>query len=29
MMLGTNNLVPDRVGFGNIKDLEQFVFGDD
>jgi len=29
MMLGTSSLVPDRVGFGNIKDLEQFVFGDD
>ena len=23
MMLGTNSLVPDRVGFGNIRDLEQ------
>ena len=25
MMLGTGDAVPDRIGFGNIKDLENFV----
>ncbi len=28
MMLGTESLVPDRVGFGNIRDLEQFIATD-
>lgn len=26
MMLGTGNLVPDRISFGGIKELEQFIF---
>ena len=26
MMLGTSDKVPDRVAFGNIKELEQFIF---
>ncbi|HAP38023.1 hypothetical protein A2574_01175 [Candidatus Shapirobacteria bacterium RIFOXYD1_FULL_38_32] len=29
MMLGTGDAVPDRIGFGNIKDLENFIFSDD
>ena len=24
-MIGTENVVLDRIGFGNIKDLEKFI----